>query len=121
RSAELLAGIDGREIEFEIAILLGIGRQLVRPDRHVAPLEAFANVPDLIEAGAPGREMVERAFGLAEPLAADPFEAAARRVMAVTAGEVERADLDVRKCASPLIGFLCTPAPGVDLPLPSPL
>src|ERR1700756_1322665 len=49
------------EIKLEVAVFLGVGRQLVRPYRDLAPLEAFAHVPDRLQAGAPGGEMVERA------------------------------------------------------------
>src|SRR5262249_34752028 len=91
RHVELQSVVERREIKLEVAVSLRVGRQLVRPDRDVAPLEAATDVPDLVEAGAPGGEMVELALRLAQPLAADPLEAAALRVVAVAAREVERA------------------------------
>src|SRR5262245_47895966 len=115
RHVELQAVVERREVELEVAVLLGVGRQLVRPDRHVAPLEAAADVPDLVEAGAPGGEMVELALRLAQPLAADPFEPAALRVVAVAAREVERADLDLHERAAALGRLAGAGARHVDL------
>src|SRR5690349_17061265 len=114
RHAQLLPGVDRREIELEVTVFLGVGRQLVGPDGDVAPGEAPADVPDLVEAGAPGREMIELALLLAEPLAADPLEPAACRVVAVAAGKVECAEFCVRERAPALVGGLGIRARQVD-------
>src|SRR5579871_2495093 len=115
RHVELQPVVDRREVELEVAVFLGVGRQLVRPDRDVAPLEATTDVPDLVEAGAPGREMVVLALRLGEPLAANPLEAAALWVVAVAAGEVQRADLRIHERAAALERILGARAVDVDL------
>src|SRR5690348_3519148 len=115
RHVELEPVVERRQIELEIAIFLGVGRQLVRPDRDVAPLEATADVPGLVEAGAPGGEMVELALRLSQPLAADPLETAALRVVAIAAREVERADLQIHQRAAALGRFAGSRARDVDL------
>ena len=91
RHAQLQAFVLRGEIELKVAIFLGVRRQLVGADIDLAPLEALADVPDRQQAGAPGREMVALALGLAEPLAADPF--VSRNAVAVRAGEVELSEL----------------------------
>src|SRR5215469_15116806 len=93
RHVELEAVALRGEIKLEVAVFLGVGRQLVRPDRDLTPLEAFPYVPDRLQTRAPGREMVERAAHLREPLAADPFAGAAVGRMTIDAGEVELPDL----------------------------
>src|ERR1041385_4522106 len=97
RHVELEAVALRREIKLEVAVFLGVGRQVVRPHRDLAPLEALADVPDRLLAGAPGGEMIERAAQLREPLAADPFACPALRRVAIDAGEVELPDLAMRQ------------------------
>src|SRR5262249_57477763 len=80
---EFKAGIDRREVELEVAMFLRIRRQLVRPDRDIAPLEALADIPDRLLTRAPGREVIELAALLAEPLATDPLEPTALGVMTI--------------------------------------
>src|SRR6185437_9018471 len=63
----------GRKIHFQVAVFLGIRRQFVGANVDLAPLEALANVPDLLLAGAPGREMVVLALRRPQPLPADPM------------------------------------------------
>ncbi len=89
----LRPGVHRRQIELQIAVFLGVRRQLVGADVDLAPLEALADVPDRLQAGAPGREMIVLALLLAEPLAADPLQAAACGAVAIDAGEVELAEL----------------------------
>src|SRR5262245_60156518 len=103
-----------REIKLELAVFLGVGRQLVRPNRDLAPLETLAHVPDCLLAGAPGGEMVERAAQLREPLAADPFTRAALGRVAIDAGEVELPDLAMRERFAARVGGLGGRAFGVD-------
>src|SRR5215813_15050557 len=106
RHIELEAVALGGEIKLEVAVFLGIGRQFVRPYRDLAPLEAFADVPDRLQAGAPSGEVIERAAHLREPLAADPFARAALRRMAIDTGEVELPDLALRERFAALVGGL---------------
>src|ERR1043166_107392 len=97
RHVELEAVALGREIKLEVAVFLGVGRQLIRPHRDLAPLEALADVPDRLLAGAPSGEMIDPAAQLREPLPADPFARAALGRVAIDAGEVELPDLAMRK------------------------
>src|SRR5580704_3575395 len=92
------------EIKLEVAVFLGVGRQLVRPHRDLAPLEALAHVPGRLQAGAPSGIVVERAVHLPEPLAADPFTGAALGRVAIDAGEVELADLAMRARVAARVG-----------------
>src|SRR5580693_6475102 len=96
RYVELEAVALRREVELEVTVFLGVGRQFVRPHRDLAPLEAFAHVPGRLQAGAPGGVMIQRAAYLPEPLAADPFTGAAPRAVAIDASEVELSDLALR-------------------------
>src|SRR6478752_5065841 len=77
RHVELEPGVDRGEVKLEIAVWLGVRRQLVGPYRDVAPFEALANVPDRLLARTPGWEVIELPALLAQPLAADPFKPAA--------------------------------------------
>src|SRR5476649_945917 len=52
------------QIKLQLAILNGIGRQLVGAHLDIAPFEALADVPDLVAAGAPHRKMIVLAPGL---------------------------------------------------------
>src|SRR5262249_24040510 len=106
RHIELEAVALRGEIKLEVAVFLGVGRQFVRPDRDLAPLEAFAHVPDSRQVGATGGEMIERATHLREPLAADPFAGAAVGRMAIDAGEVELPDLAAGERFAALVGRL---------------
>src|SRR6202011_3887184 len=106
RHVELEAVALRGEIKLEVAVFLGVGRQLVRPDRDLAPLEALADVPDRLLAGAPGGEMIERAAQLREPLAADPFARPALGRVAIDAGEVELPDLALRERFAARVGGL---------------
>src|ERR1043166_8557235 len=112
RHVELEAVALGREIKLEVAIFLGVGRQLVRPHRDLAPLEALADIPHRLRAGAPGGEMIAPAAQLREPLSADPFARAAFRRVAIDAGEVELTDLAMRECFAARVGRLGGRAPG---------
>src|SRR5262245_21973617 len=98
-------------------MFLGVRRQLVGPDCYVAPLKAFANVPNRLLAGAPGREVIELTALLAQPLAADPLETATVRIMAIETGEVELSDLDGRERTPALISFLGAGACDIDMHL----
>src|SRR5882672_2069842 len=91
--AELLSGVAGREIELEVAIFLGIRRQVIGPDRDLAPLEALADVPDRLLAGPPRWEVAQLSIQLAEPLSANPFVGPLLRGVTVGAGEVELSKL----------------------------
>src|SRR5262249_38331246 len=91
RAAHLLALVLSHDIELEIAIFLGDGRQFIGADVDLAPLEALADVPDRLQAGPPGREVIGLPFCLAKPLAADPV--IGRDAVAVCAGKVELAEL----------------------------
>ena len=79
------------EIELEIAIFLGVGRQFVGANIDLAPLETLANIPDRQKAGAPGREMIVLALRLTQPLTADPV--VGRFAVAIGAGEIQFAEL----------------------------
>src|SRR5262249_41295289 len=117
RHVELQAvALRGQE-QLEVAVFLGIGRQLVRPDGHLTPLKALADVPDRLLAGAPGGEMVELAALLGKPLAADPLERAALRQMTIDAGEVELAESARRQRVAAIVGRLGRGARRVDLDL----
>ena len=72
-NAEFLPRVLTREIEFEVAIFGGIWWKIVGPDRHLAPLEALANIPYRLLAGPPGREVIELSAQFAQPLAANPL------------------------------------------------
>src|ERR1043166_8869016 len=106
RHVELEAVALGGEIKLEVAVFLGVGRQLVRPHSDLTPLEALADVPDRLLARAPGGEMVDPAAQLREPLPANPFARAAFRRMAIDAGEVELPDLAVRQRFAARVGRL---------------
>ena len=54
--AELLTLVLRGEIELEIAIFLGIGRQLIGANIDLTPLEALSNIPNCQKVRAPGRE-----------------------------------------------------------------
>src|SRR5450631_404440 len=91
RHAQLQPLIQRGEINLQVAIFLGVRRQLIGADINLAPLEALADIPDRQQAGAPSREMVVLAFRLAQPLAADP--AIGRNAVTIGAGKVELAEL----------------------------
>src|SRR5690242_1219888 len=93
RHAELQAGVHRREVKLEIAIFVGVRRQLVSADVDLAPLEALANVPHGLQARSPGREVVVLTLLLTEPLAADPLQTRLRRIVAVDTGEIELSEL----------------------------
>src|SRR5258707_1720189 len=93
RHVHLQAFVLRREIKLKIAVFLGVGRQLVGADIDLAPLEALADVPDVVEARAPRREVIVLPLLLAEPLAPNPLEAALLGRMAIHACEVELAEL----------------------------
>src|ERR1051326_7546096 len=97
RHVELEAVALGREIKLEIAVFLGVRRQLIRPHRDLAPLEALADVPDRLLAGAPSGEMIDPAAQRSEKLPADPFARASFRCVAIDAGGVELPDLAMRQ------------------------
>src|SRR5471032_2676463 len=101
------------QIKLQLAIFNGVGRQLVGAHLDIAPFEALADVPDLVAAGAPQREMVVLALGLAQPLATDPFVGALP--MAIGAGEVELADLEVRQLLAARVGRLRSRHGEIDL------
>ncbi len=67
-----------------------VRRQFIGADGDIAPLEAFADIPDLAAAGAPGGEVGELPPGFGQKLAADPLVGA--QAVAVHAGEIELAD-----------------------------
>src|SRR5262245_56638642 len=73
RHAQPRAGSLRGEIELEVTIFLGVRRKVIGPDRDLTPLEALADIPVRLLAGAPGREMVELPAQFAKPLAANPF------------------------------------------------
>src|SRR6476661_5580575 len=93
RHAQLEPVIKRRQVDFQIAIFLGIGRQFVGADIDLAPLEPLANIPDRQETGPPRREMIVLALGFTQPLPANPVA----RGFAVTigAGKIEFAKLAV--------------------------
>src|SRR5665213_4245067 len=95
RHAEFEALALRRQIHLKVAILLGIGRQFISADVDLTPLEALANVPDLLLAGAPGREMVVLALQHRQPLPANPVIGGF--AVAIGAGEIEFAELTVRQ------------------------
>src|SRR5262245_12822911 len=115
RHAELEACVDGGEIELEVAVFLRVWRQFVGADVDLAPLEPFADVPDGVEARAPGREVIVLALLLAEPLAANPLLPALRGVVAIEAAEIELAELALGERLAALIGLLGPGAADVDL------
>src|SRR5262245_26043394 len=71
--AEFLTLVLRGEIELEIAIFLGVGRQIIGANVDLAPLETLPNIPNCQKARAPRREMIVLAFRLAQPLAPDPM------------------------------------------------
>src|SRR5262245_46540874 len=89
--AELLTLVLRGEIELEITVFLGVGRQLIGANIDLAPLEALSNVPNCQKVRAPGRKMVVLAFRLPPPLSPDPM--VGRYPMAIGAGHVELAHL----------------------------
>src|SRR5215831_7342917 len=107
-SADLarLASLRG-QMEFEITIFFGVRRQVVGPDRHLTPLEALANVPDRLLAGAPGWKMVELSAQFAKPLATNPLLRAFFAAVAVGAGKVQCADLARAQLIATLVGGFC--------------
>src|SRR6187401_1168130 len=113
RHAEIQAFVLRGQIQFEIAIFLRIRRQFIGANIDLAPLEALADIPDLQQARAPGREMIVLALRLAQPLAAYPVV----RDFAVTVGtsHVELADLALRQLLAALDCRLCLRAVGIDL------
>src|SRR6185437_3395148 len=104
RRHEFLPLVHLSQIKFQVAIFNSVGRQLVGAHLDIAPFEALADVPDLVAAGAPQREMVELSLGLAQPLAADPFVRGL--AMTVGAGEIELADLEIGELHAALVGGL---------------
>src|SRR5689334_12088326 len=95
RHAQLQTLVLRSQIKLQIAIFLGVRRQLVGANIDLTPLETLANVPDLQQAGAPGREMVVLALRLAEPLSANPV--VRHFAVAVRARHVQLADLTLRQ------------------------
>src|SRR6185312_2721894 len=100
RYAELLPLVLNREIELEVAIFLGVRRQFVGPNIHLAPLKSLADVPDCEKARAPGREVVVLAFRLAQPLTANP--AIGNFPVAIRARHVELTHLARAQLLTPL-------------------
>src|SRR5688572_16667581 len=101
------------QIELEIAILLGVGRQFVGADIDLTPLEALTKIPDRLQAGAAGREMNDLPARLAEPLAADPLISG--NAVAIGTGKVELAELALGQVLAALERGLGRLALGVDL------
>src|SRR5262249_29760406 len=114
---EFKAGIDRREVELEVAVFLRIRRQLVRPDRDIAPLEALADIPDCLLPRGRGGEVTELAALPAEPLATDPLEPTSLGIMTIQARKVELSNLDIGQRPSTLISFPCARAGHVDVHL----
>src|SRR4029079_2262103 len=94
RHAQLQTFVLRRQIQFEIAVFLCVRRKLIGANIDLAPLEALTDIPDLQQAGAPGREMVVLAFRLAEPLATYPV--VRDFAVAIGARHVELGDLALR-------------------------
>src|SRR5262249_6799169 len=105
--AELQPGILCCQVELEVAVFLRVRRQLIGADRHRAPLEALADVPERLPAGPPGREMIELPAQFPEPLAANPFGGALLRRVTVGAGEVELPNLALGQGLAALVGGFC--------------
>src|ERR1700754_440864 len=95
RYAQLLSVVLRCQINLQVAVFLGVRRQFVGTDVHLAPLEALADIPDRLQAGAPGREVIVLSLRLAEPLAADPVIGCLP--VTIGAGEVELAELAARE------------------------
>src|SRR5512147_1768612 len=91
RHAELEAFVLRGEIQLQVAIFLGVGRQLVGANIDLAPLEPLADIPNLQQARAPGREVIILTLRLAEPLPSNP--AVRDFAMTVGARHVELTDL----------------------------
>src|SRR5690348_18512917 len=90
---EFLPLVHLAQIKLQLAVFNRIGWQLIGAHLNVAPLEAFANIPNLIAAGAPHGEVIELPLGFAQPLAAQPFVGGLP--VAIGAGEVELANLEL--------------------------
>src|SRR6476661_2295386 len=73
RRVDLFTLVDDGERHLEVAVFTCVRRELVCTHRHIAPLKAFTDVPDIATARPPGREMRDRAFELHEILSAHPL------------------------------------------------
>src|SRR5262245_21944839 len=51
RDAEALPLVEGGQVELELGVLHGVGRQHVGPERRHAPLHPLAQIPDVGLAG----------------------------------------------------------------------
>src|SRR5262249_45659026 len=87
------------QIQFQITIFLGVGRQFVSADIDLTPLETLPDIPDRQQAGAPRGKMVVLPLRLGHPLTTNPMV----RHFAITigTGHAESANLARAQLVAP--------------------